>query len=188
MNKEDTVQNQNARPLASASETSEPDELSGGLSQEGVRSRKVDAQTYLPALLELVDQGKTVPLVITGNSMSPFMIHERDSILIGPITRPLRKGDMAMFRRRNGQFVMHRICRVDSEGRFYFVGDAQTQIEGPIDREQVRGLITAVRRKGVWIREGDFWWEFFEHVWLYVIPLRRFLCRLYGVWYRLRGR
>ena len=67
---------------------------------------------------------------------------------------------------------MHRICRVRPEG-FYLVGDAQTEIEGPIRREQIFGRVVSVRRKGRRIGPGNFWWEFFEHVWIRVIPLRR---------------
>ncbi len=50
------------------------------------------------------------------------------------------------------------------------MGDAQTQIEGPVKREQIFALITKVRRKEKWLEPGDFWWEFFEHVWLHMIP------------------
>ena len=35
--------------------------------------------------------------------------------------------------------------------------------------------------KGKWIAPGDFWWEFFEHIWLHLIPFRRFLMKLYGI-------
>lgn len=144
--------------------------------------RKVDTYVYMQMVQELLKEGKEVPLVITGNSMSPFLIHERDQILISRVNRPLKKGDMAFFRRTNGQYIMHRICRVKKENNkeaYYFVGDAQTAIEGPIRREQIFGLITAVERKGKILRKGDFWWEFFEHVWLHIIPFRRMICRIY---------
>ena len=146
--------------------------------------RQVDPQVFLPALLELVDQGQEVSLVISGGSMTPFLVHGRDTILISPVRRPLRRGDMALYRRTNGYYVMHRICRVqmvDGQPHYYFVGDAQTQIEGPILREQILGHITAVKRKGRWLRRGDFWWEFFAHVWLWLRPARPVLRRAYGL-------
>lgn len=144
------------------------------------QKRVVDAQEYIDVLRGILEEGKEVSLTITGNSMSPFMIHERDVIVLAPINSPLKKGDMAMFQRANGQYVMHRVCRVKSEA-CYFVGDAQDWIEGPISREQIFGRVTAVRRKNVWIRPGDFWWEFFEHVWIRMIPLRRPVMRIYGI-------
>ena len=145
--------------------------------------RQMDPQTFLPALLELVDQGQDMPLVISGGSMTPFLVHGRDTILISAVREPLRRGDMALYQRRNGYYVMHRICRVetvDGVPGYYFVGDAQTQIEGPIAREQILGHITAVKRKGQWLRPGDFWWEFFEHVWPRVLPVRHRILGLYS--------
>ena len=116
---------------------------------------------------------------ISGNSMSPFLIHGRDSICFRKPDRPLKAGDMVFFQRLSGQFVMHRICKVRPEG-YYIIGDAQQVIEGPVQREQIFALINKVNRKGKWIGPGDFWWEFFAHVWLNVIPLRRIFVKLYG--------
>lgn len=86
---------------------------------------------------------------------------------------------MVFYQRENGQFVMHRIWKKKSDG-YYMIGDAQTEIEGPLREDQIFAFITKVQRKGKWIRPGDFWWEFFEHIWLCIIPLRRILMFLYG--------
>ena len=91
--------------------------------------RIVDTQTFLPVLIDLVREGHTVALTITGHSMTPFLVHGRDQIRFCRPDHPLKRGDMAFFRRRNGAYVMHRICRVDREGRYYLVGDEQTVIE-----------------------------------------------------------
>ena len=74
---------------------------------------------------------------------------------------------------------MHRICKVKEEG-YFIVGDAQQVIEGPVQESQIFGLVTKVKRKGKWIGPKDFWWEFFEHVWIRLIPLRHILMRVYG--------
>lgn len=147
-------------------------------------ARKVDTYAYMETVRELLREGHEVPLIITGNSMSPFLIHERDQILISRVNRPLKKGDMAFFRRKTGQYIMHRIRYIkkgkgEGEKEYYFIGDAQTVTEGPIARNQIFGLITAVQRKGKTLKAGDFWWEFFEHVWLHMIPLRHVICRIY---------
>lgn len=153
--------------------------------QDSVKVRKVDTQVYVGMLKELVLEGKDVSMLIAGNSMSPFLIHERDRILISPIKEPLRRGDMAFFQRKTGRYVMHRIRSVrknrqTGQKEYYFIGDNQTETEGPIERDQIFGVITAVQRKGKWLRPGNFWWEFFRHVWLGIIPLRRTIQYLYG--------
>lgn len=38
--------------------------------------------------------------------------------------------------------------------------------------DQVLALVTAVRRKEKLLQPGSFWWDFFEKVWIRVIPLR----------------
>ena len=141
---------------------------------------KVESPESLMApLLELVEQGQTVPLVISGGSMSPFLVHRRDTVYLSRVDRPLRKGDMVLYRRVSGSYVLHRICRVRQD-RFDLVGDAQTVIEPGIRPGQVLALVTAVRRKGKLLRRGSFWWDFFERIWIRLIPLRPALLGLYG--------
>lgn len=146
----------------------------------------IDIYTYMPVLQDLLSQGKEVSLTITGSSMSPFLVHQRDQILITPPDGRWRKGDMAFFVRANGQYVMHRICRVDKDGSCFFVGDAQQQVEGPITPSQIFGKITSVKRKGKWIGPKDFWWQFFEKIWIRMIPFRPFFRRVYGIVWRLK--
>ena len=142
--------------------------------------RVVDTGAYVSMLKELTEEGKEVSMLIAGNSMSPFLIHQRDSIYFKKPDRELRAGDMVFYQRANGQYVMHRIRKVKPEG-YYIVGDAQQQIEGPVKREQVFGLITKVKRKDKWLEPGDFWWEFFEHVWIHMIPLRHAVMKVYAL-------
>lgn len=146
--------------------------------EDKILTREVDNRVYLGVLKELIEQGKEVPLTIRGNSMAPFLVDTRDTILISPVAKELKRGDMAIFQRINGQYVMHRI-RYIHNGKYYFIGDAQTVTEGPIDREQIFGVITAVCRKGKWLSPGAFWWEFFARVWLAVIPARRMIQKCY---------
>lgn len=147
--------------------------------------RYVDTREYISVLRGLVEEGREVSLIISGSSMSPFLIHERDVICFKKPDRDLHRGDMVFYQRDSGQFVMHRILKVKPEG-FYIIGDAQTEIEGPVRRDQIFALITKVKRKDKWIEPGDFWWEFFARVWLRMIPVRRMVMSVYGVIYKVR--
>lgn len=139
--------------------------------------RKVENDQFIPMLRELIEEGKTVSLVISGSSMNPFLIHQRDYILIEKPKRPIRKGDMVFYQRENGTFVIHRVHHIDKKGKLFIIGDAQKEMEGPVEPHWVFGLVTKVKRKGKWIEAGDFWWEFFEHVWIHLIPMRRILMK-----------
>ena len=140
--------------------------------------RSVDTDAYVSMLRDLVNEGKECRLLISGSSMAPFLVHERDSIIFSKPDRELRRGDMVFYQRDNGQYVMHRILHVRPEG-LYIIGDAQTEVEGPVKPEQVFALVTKVNRKGKWVGPGNFWWWFFSTVWLRLFPVRRLILKLY---------
>ena len=142
--------------------------------------KKVDTREYITVLEDLLRNQKSVKVPVSGNSMSPFLISERDCVLVQTPKHPLKKGDIVLFKRNSGQFILHRICKIQN-GEFYILGDAQTMIEGPVQREQIIGLVVKARRKGIWIDEGDCGWRFFQHVWIRIIPLRPFLRYMYGL-------
>ena len=146
----------------------------------------VDTYEYVSMLRELTEQGQEVSMLIAGSSMSPFLGHQRDYICFKKPDRPLKRGDMVFFQRKNGQYVMHRIIRI-RDGKYDIVGDAQMQIEGPVDREQIFAVITRVQRKGRWIEKGDFWWDFFAGPWIWLFPLRPLMTRAYGAFAALRS-
>ena len=141
--------------------------------------RMVDTREYVDVLRGLTEEGKEVSMLVAGSSMNPFLIHYRDTIFFRKPDRPLRRGDMVFYQRESGQYVMHRILRVKKDG-LYIVGDAQSEIEGPVRPDQVFAVITRVVRKGKTIGPGDFWWEFFEHAWLCIVPLRRIIMAVYA--------
>lgn len=140
--------------------------------------RVVDTSEYVSVLREIAESGKVVSLRISGGSMTPFLAHGRDYIYFTKPDRELRRGDMVFYQRQNGQYVMHRIYKKKAEG-YYIVGDAQAEIEGPVAESQIFARIVKVKRKGRLLQPGDFWWEFFEHVWIRIVPLRKPIVRLY---------
>lgn len=150
---------------------------------ENMYRRRVDTKEYVDVLRGLTEEGKEVSMLVAGSSMNPFLIHYRDTIFFSKPQRPLRRGDMVFYQRESGQYVMHRILRVKPEG-LYIVGDAQTEIEGPVRPEQVFAVITRVKRKGKMIGPDDFWWKFFEGPWLCLLPLRHIIMRLYALKHR----
>lgn len=129
-------------------------------------------------LLAVMETGSAAPLVISGNSMSPFLIHGRDTVYLSKICRPLKKGDMILYRRDTGAYVLHRICDVTGE-TYTLVGDAQQKKEPGIRQDQILALVTAVQRKGKLLKKGSFWWDFFERVWIRMISLRYPILKMY---------
>lgn len=138
-----------------------------------------DTTTYISMLRELTQQEHEVSLVIKGGSMTPFLADQRDTIFFRKPDSPLAVGQIVFYQRPSGQFVVHRICKIRN-GQLYIVGDAQQEIEGPVAPEQVFARVTRIKRKDKLIGPGDFWWEFFEHIWIHMIPLRLPIMRVYA--------
>ncbi len=154
---------------------------------EVTRRRIVDIHTYLPVLIDIIKSGKDVSVTVTGSSMAPFLAHLRDSIIVLPPPRQFHRGDMVFFQRQDSSYVMHRIHHL-KEGKLYLVGDNQTEIEGPIDPEQVFGIVRKVIRNGKLLQKGDFWWDFFEKAWIRIVPLRSAAVKAVSIVYKLRNR
>ncbi len=138
----------------------------------------LDTNAYISSLRELTEAGQVVNVKVFGGSMVPFLGDGRDEVLIKKPDRDLQVGDVVFFQRDNGRFILHRIWKKRPEG-YYIVGDSQQEIEGPIRDEQIFALVIKAKRKGKWVGPGDFWWEFFEKVWIHMIPFRRWLIKGY---------
>ena len=139
----------------------------------------LSSEELIPSLLELLEETDNIPLVISGSSMSPFLVHHRDTVYLSKVRQPLKRGDMILYRRTNGKYILHRIYRTEPN-TYTLVGDAQTVIEQGITSNQVLALVTAVQRKGQLLKPGSFWWEFFRLVWIRLVPLRAGILAVYS--------
>lgn len=127
----------------------------------------------------LLEQGETLTLPVQGSSMAPFLVHQRDTVQITKPTKPLKVGDITLYQRTNGAYILHRICAAKN-GVYTLIGDAHTLREPGIRAEQIFGVAVRAQRKGAIQQPGTFWWEFFARVWVRLIPLRPFVLCLYS--------
>ena len=132
--------------------------------------RVIAPQELMPQLLQLLQEAQFVPLVISGNSMSPFLRHGRDTVYLSKLATPPKRGDMILYQRDNGRFILHRVYRVGTT--YTMVGDAQTLLETGIRPDQMLARVDTVRRKGKLLRKGNFCWDFFEKVWIRMLAIR----------------
>jgi hypothetical protein len=130
-------------------------------------------QTGKQNIEELLAGGRTVQLHPEGYSMYPLFVPGRDEAVIAPVAgRRLRRGDVVLYRRRDGILVLHRICRVTAQG-VYLVGDNQTQVEGPLAPDQIKGILVAFVRRGKRIACTQPVYVAASFVWLFLRPVRR---------------
>lgn len=85
--------------------------------------RHADKEKYISELIDMTREGIEVDLPVSDNSMSPFLRDNRDSVYLKKPSEELKRGDMVLFRRSNGKYIMHRISKITENG-YYTVGDA----------------------------------------------------------------
>ena len=142
--------------------------------------RVLPPEELMEQLLSLLDVAQQVPLVISGSSMYPFLHHRRDTVYLSKVTAPVKRGDMILYRRPGGQYVLHRVIRV-GQGSYDLLGDRQTAIEPGVPESRVLAIVTAVRRDGKLLKPGSFLWSFYEKCWIRLIRLRPWLIRGYNL-------
>lgn len=147
--------------------------------------REVAFEELMPLIEDSFRQGLTVTLPVTGYSMRPLFLHKRDSVILTACDPcSLKRGDVPLYRRDNGQFVLHRIIRV-YEDTYTLTGDAQWELEIGLPKENVIALMTGFVRKGKTVDCRNFLYRIYAMIWLWLLPIRPLIVRAGRV---LRGR
>lgn len=131
---------------------------------------------------QLLAQGNSIQIKPQGYSMYPVLAPGRDEAVIEPIAdAKLKRGDVVLYRRvaeDSGRIlVLHRIWKVKSEG-IYLVGDNQKEIEGPLMRSQMKGIMAGMYRKGKYISVQNPWYRILTYGWLLLRPVRPYISGL----------
>ena len=127
----------------------------------------------LAELLSLqLESGGLTRLVVTGSSMHPTLRHRKDAVFLRPVQRPLRRGDLILYRRANGAFVLHRIVSKVKGDRFICSGDNQWQKE-VVTAQQVLAITEAFIRKGKRYSVDHLGYRAWVAFWLFMFPVRR---------------
>ena len=124
-------------------------------------AKVLDTQAYLDMVCQLLDQGQQhVAVPVAGGSMTPFL-HHGDTVYLDLPDTPLKKGDVVLYTRLNGQYILHRIKKINKDGSFIMVGDAQQALELLPSRDLIHARVTAARHRGKRIHPGQprWWWH-----------------------------
>ena len=163
-----------------------------------------------PIMESCLHEGQEVILTITGNSMCPLLRHRRDQVVLAAVDGDaLYPGDVPLYRRRNGAYVLHRVIARDDgtrcefvdgttqdstllvgEVRYTLLGDAQTELEHGIAPQQIVARAVAFIRRGKRIDCNGASYRRFVRWWYWWLFARRQLLFLYllpsRLWRRCR--
>ena len=140
---------------------------------------------------ELLKSGVSVQFPTTGYSMYPLLNPDKgDQVIVEPLgERKLKRGDVVLYRRdgekgttdeegfAEGILVLHRIHH-RKDDQYYFVGDNQNQVEGPLRADQLRGIMVARVRLGKILSVRNAFYRMSTGAWLLVCPIRPRLMRM----------
>jgi hypothetical protein len=141
------------------------------------------AELY-PLMSEVLASGGEFRLYPKGTSMLPLLREGRDSVVL-VAKKALKKQDICLYRRKGGEFVLHRLVDLDKEGNPVFCGDNQTVREYGVPVESVLAVVSAFYRgekrrslKGLGYRLYVMAFRF--------LPVRRLLLKCYYLTLRFK--
>ena len=82
-----------------------------------------------------------------GDSMMPFIKQGRDVLIIEKAVGPLKKYDVPLYRRKSGQYVLHRIIKAGGGG-YRICGDNRISVERGLTDEEIIGVLVGLIRDG----------------------------------------
>jgi signal peptidase I len=140
----------------------------------------ISEEKFTSLLNKMLCENIDVTISVTGNSMFPLWRHKRDSVVLTNCDKTaLRKGDIPLYRRATGQYVMHRIIEVNTES-CNLCGDAQTQIEYNMPKENIVAVVKGFTRKGRRYNCSNSGVRAYSTAWIWLLPLRRILLKVYS--------
>lgn len=152
-----------------------------------MRTLTLPNDILIPQIRRVIDEGHTATFRVRGVSMRPFLEDCRDKVLLEPLRREPRKGDVVLAEVSPKRYVLHRIVRVDGT-HVTMRGDGNVCGTEEFESDAIIGIVTAFYRKG---RErADLVtgakWRIYSRVWLALTPLRRWLLAAHRrIWLKL---
>ncbi len=130
----------------------------------------------MPQLQQSLEEGKHISFPPRGTSMLPMLRQGIDTVELTAAPEKLKKFDLPLYLRDNGQYVLHRIVKVGDA--YTCVGDNQYELEYPVRQDQILAVTCAFTRNGKRIPVTAFSYRLYCVFWHYSRPIRHILVRM----------
>ena len=133
----------------------------------------------MPLIKERLAAGQTVSFSPHGTSMLPMIVQGIDTVELAPLTDKLKKYDLPLYQRDNGQYVLHRIVKAEND-TFTCIGDNQFAYEHGVEMRQMIAVVVSFNHNGKVHSVDSFGYRFYCRFWHSTRPIRYFymLCRI----------
>ncbi len=146
--------------------------------------RILDTGEYLTRAVEMLREGAgLVPVPVKGSSMTPFLT-EGDIVSLSLPERPPKRGDIVLYQRAGGRWLLHRVMRREADGSCTMLGDAQTGEERGVSPDSILAVAVSVLHKGKRCEPSSLRWRFYATVWPALFRYRK---RIFALRSRLKG-
>lgn len=129
-------------------------------------------EDIMPLIREKLEAGQTVRIDPHGTSMLPMIVQGRDTVVLAAISGELKKYDLPLYQRDNGQYVLHRIVKVTKDG-YECVGDNQISTERGIEMRHMIGVVVSFNHGGKEYSVDSLSYRIYCRFWHYTRPIRR---------------
>lgn len=155
---------------------------------EITKKRTVSTYDLFPIMVENLKDGQKVKFTVSGTSMLPWIVHNRDQVLLSGINGKIIKlGDIIVFRDHRGKYILHRIYKKDVEG-YRTIGDGCICEDGLVKSEDIIGIVEKIYRKGKEIDCNSLPWRYIFFHWRKLLPIRRYLLEIYFILVRVKSK
>lgn len=137
----------------------------------------IAADAWIQAILPLLEEGHTFQISPYGMSMFPFLLSDRDSVILEKAEGKLKPLDIVLFRRKNGTYILHRIVRCNKTG-YDIVGDNETFIEKNVQSKQIVAKAVQIIRNGKQFSCENRLYRLLSRLWLWLLPLRPWIVKV----------
>lgn len=132
---------------------------------------QISLDEAMPLFQEQFARGQSVQFSPRGTSMLPMLREGKDSVVLSPLSERLKKYDLPLYRRADGQYVLHRV--VAAGETYTCVGDNQFVLEHGIEHGQLIAVVTAFTRAGRRWSTMHPAYRFYCRFWHFTRPVRR---------------
>ncbi len=121
-----------------------------------------------------------------GTSMNPLLKSGRDKVYIEKPKNRLNKGDIALYNRSDGSYILHRVYKV-LPSSYVFWGDNHFMLEYGITDKDVLGVAKGYYKGEKYIDfDKSFRYKIYKAFWCSFVKLRKFLHIFRRIWWKIK--
>ena len=129
----------------------------------------------MPHIRQTLAEGRAIAIGPKGTSMRPLIRQGIDFVELSPLPEKLKKYDIPLYQRPDGQYVLHRIVRVGDT--YTCIGDNQFKKETGVEHGWMIARVSAVYREKKRVPVTAFSYKVYCRLWHWSRPVRGLMWR-----------